>query len=91
MAVDSNISITLSIGILLRLAQPIWLTGQHGTTCFKLWNRESSWLWYSRTRVVRHTHSGNPCRSKMAPFGANWRDIPPQIDWGLNYIAQRYG
>ena len=28
----------------------------------------------------------------MADYGANWRDDAAiQIDWGLNYIAQRYG
>ena len=30
--------------------------------------------------------------SKMATFGANWKDdAAVQIDWGLSYIAQRYG
>ena len=28
----------------------------------------------------------------MADFGARWKDDGAvQIDWGLNYIAQRYG
>ena len=30
--------------------------------------------------------------SKMAAFGARWKDDGAvQIDWGLSYIAQRYG
>ena len=28
----------------------------------------------------------------MAQFGENWKeDAAVQIDWGLSYIAQRYG
>ncbi len=28
----------------------------------------------------------------MATFGANWKDdAAVQIDWGLSYIAQKYG
>ena len=28
----------------------------------------------------------------MATYGANWRDDAAiQINWGLNYIAKRYG
>ena len=73
-------------------AQYGW-TGQHWTNLVKLWNRESSWLWYSENASsgaygIPQSLPG----SKMASFGANWRDdAAVQIDWGLNYIAQRYG
>ena len=47
-----------------------------------LWNRESGWRW----------NAENPWSSKMAAFGANYRDdAAAQIDWGLSYIAGRYG
>lgn len=58
-----------------------------------LWNRESSWQWYAE-----NSYSGaygipqSLPGSKMADFGANWRDDASiQISWGLSYIAGRYG
>lgn len=58
-----------------------------------LWTKESGWRW----------SAGNPTSgaygipqslqgSKMAQFGANWKDDGAvQIDWGLYYITIRYG
>lgn len=73
-------------------AQYGW-TGQNWTDLVKLWTRESSWLWYAE-----NPYSGaygipqSLPADKMASFGALWRDdAAVQIDWGLNYIAQRYG
>ena len=73
-------------------AQYGW-TGQNWTDLVKLWTRESSWLWYaenasSEAYGIPQSLPG----SKMAAFGANWRDdAAVQIDWGLSYIAQCYG
>ena len=73
-------------------AQYGW-TGQNWTDLVKLWTRESSWLWYAENASsgaygIPQSLPG----SKMAAFGANWRDdAAVQIDWGLSYIAQRYG
>lgn len=73
-------------------AQYGW-TGQNWTDLVKLWNRESSWMWSAENASsgaygIPQSLPG----SKMAAFGANWRDdAAVQIDWGLNYIAQRYG
>jgi uncharacterized protein YabE (DUF348 family) len=75
-------------------AQYGW-TGQQWKDLVSLWNRESGWRWYAEnTQSISHAY-GIPQAlpgSKMATFGANWRDDGAiQIDWGLNYIAQRYG
>ena len=73
-------------------AQYGW-TGQNWTDLVKLWTRESSWLWYAENASsgaygIPQSLPG----SKMAAFGANWRDdAAVQIDWGLSYIAQCYG
>ncbi|NMM99248.1 G5 domain-containing protein [Bifidobacterium olomucense] len=73
-------------------AQRGW-TGNEWDCLVKLWNRESSWLWYSENPWsgaygIPQSLPGD----KMATFGANWRDdAAVQIDWGLWYIAQRYG
>lgn len=73
-------------------AQYGW-TGQKWKDLVTLWNRESSWLWnaenaYSGAYGIPQSLPG----SKMADFGANWRDDASiQIAWGLNYISLRYG
>lgn len=73
-------------------AQYGW-TGQNWTDLVKLWNRESGWRWnaenpYSGAYGIPQSLPGN----KMAAFGTNWRnDAAVQIDWGLSYIAGRYG
>lgn len=73
-------------------AQYGW-TGQNWTDLVKLWTRESRWLWYAENASsgaygIPQSLPG----SKMAAFGANWRDdAAVQIDWGLSYIAQCYG
>lgn len=59
----------------------------------KLWTRESSWLWYAENASsgaygIPQSHSWQ----QNGGSGANWRDdAAVQIDWGLSYIAQRYG
>ncbi|OZG65227.1 aggregation-promoting factor C-terminal-like domain-containing protein [Bifidobacterium eulemuris] len=73
-------------------AQRGW-TGNEWTCLYNLWMRESSWLWYAENPYsgaygIPQSLPGD----KMATFGANWRDdAAVQIDWGLAYIAQRYG
>lgn len=73
-------------------AQRGW-TGNDWDCLVKLWTRESSWLWY--TENASSGAYGIPQSlpaDKMAAFGANYRDdAAVQIDWGLWYIAQRYG
>ena len=40
----------------------------------------------------RIRYSTSVAGQQMATFGANWKDdAAVQIDWGLSYIAQRYG
>lgn len=59
----------------------------------KLWTRESSWMWNAENPSsgaygIPQSLPG----SNMATFGERWRDdAAVQIDWGLNYISQRYG
>lgn len=73
-------------------AQRGW-TGNEWNCLVNLWIKESGWRWWA----------GNPKSgaygipqslpgSKMARFGANWKDDGAvQIDWGLYYIATTYG
>ncbi|OZG60159.1 lytic transglycosylase [Bifidobacterium myosotis] len=73
-------------------AQRGW-TGNEWDCLVKLWTRESSWLWYAEN--ASSGAYGIPQAlpaDKMAAFGANYRDdAAVQIDWGLAYIAERYG
>ena len=73
-------------------AQRGW-TGNDWDCLVKLWNRESSWLWYAEN--ASSGAYGIPQSlpaDKMAAFGANYRDdAAVQIDWGLWYIAHKYG
>ena len=69
-----------------------WSEGQF-TCLVKLWNRESGW------NAAAHNPSsgayGIPQAlpgGKMASTGADWRtNAATQIEWGLGYIAGRYG
>ena len=73
-------------------AQRGWV-GSQFDDLVKLWNRESRWLWYAENQYsgaygIPQSLPG----SKMASAGAAWRDdAAVQIDWGLSYIAGRYG
>lgn len=59
----------------------------------QLWTRESGWRWNA-------TNTGSGAygipqalpASKMSAAGADWQtNAATQIDWGLSYIADRYG
>ncbi|NYD87422.1 ubiquitin-like domain-containing protein [Cellulomonas oligotrophica] len=58
-----------------------------------LWNKESGWRWNAENASsgaygIPQSLPG----SKMATAGADWRTNPAtQIEWGLGYIAGRYG
>ncbi|WP_029678361.1 G5 domain-containing protein [Bifidobacterium sp. 7101] len=73
-------------------AQRGW-TGSQFSDLVKLWDKESHWLWNAENKNsgaygIPQAYPG----SKMAKYGPNWRDdAAVQIDWGLYYIAQRYG
>lgn len=73
-------------------AQYGW-TGKNWQNLVNLWNRESGWRWNAEnpwSGAYGIPQSLPP--SKMAAFGANYRDdAAAQIDWGLSYIAGRYG
>ena len=73
-------------------AQRGW-TSYDWTCLDKLWTRESRWLWYAENaKTGAYGIPQSLPASKMAEFGANYRDDGAvQIDWGLAYIAQRYG
>lgn len=73
------------------IAKRGWASSNYGCLV-KLWNRESHWS----------TTASNPSGAygipqalpgrKMASAGPNWRtNAHTQIDWGLGYIAGRYG
>lgn len=72
-------------------AQRGW-TGSQFTDLVELWNRESGWRWNAENPSGAYGIPQAYPGSKMAGFGANWHDdAAVQIDWGLDYIAQRYG
>ena len=59
----------------------------------KLWTKESNWRWNAENPSsgaygIPQSLPG----SKMATAGSDWRTNPAtQIEWGLGYIAGRYG
>ena len=58
-----------------------------------LWNRESGWNVYATNKYsgAYGIPQALPGR-KMAAYGADWQtNYKVQIDWGLSYIAGRYG
>ena len=58
-----------------------------------LWTRESSWRAdaYNASSGAYGIPQSLP-GSKMAAAGADWRtNAATQIEWGLSYIAGRYG
>ena len=58
-----------------------------------LWNRESQWqpLVVNKESGAYGIPQSLPAE-KMAEFGDDWRtNYKTQIQWGLNYISQRYG
>jgi hypothetical protein len=59
----------------------------------KLWTHESQWEWNARnTRSGAYGIPQALPASKMAAAGSDWQTNPQtQIDWGLDYIKQRYG
>lgn len=69
-----------------------WSEGQF-TCLVKLWDRESGWN--SRAENRSSGAYGIPQAlpgGKMASAGADWRtNAATQIEWGLGYIAGRYG
>ncbi|NMN02709.1 G5 domain-containing protein [Bifidobacterium panos] len=55
-----------------------------------LWNHESGWRWNAEN--PSSGAYGIPQALPPEKMGANYRDdAAVQIDWGLNYIANRYG
>jgi membrane-bound lytic murein transglycosylase MltF len=68
-------------------------TGHEWQALAQLWDQESGW-----NPRAQNPHSGAygiPQAlpgSKMRSAGSDWRTNPrTQIEWGLNYIAGRYG
>jgi hypothetical protein len=73
-------------------------TGVEWDSLYQLWNKESSW----RTDASNPTSSARGIAQTMMSvhFGKNWQKDPAsiafmhdpskQIDWGMNYISQRY-
>jgi hypothetical protein len=76
----------------LMLAEHGW--GQSQFSCLNsLWNKESRWNY--RAQNPSSGAYGIPQAlpgTKMASAGSDWRTNPiTQIEWGLDYIADRYG
>lgn len=70
-------------------AQYGW-TGAEWDALIWLWNHESGWLWYADNPWS--DAYGIPQALPGSKMGPGWQDDGAvQIDWGLSYIAQRYG
>lgn len=70
-------------------AQYGW-TGDQWDALVWLWNHESSWLWYADN--PNSDAYGIPQALPGSKMGDGWQDDGAvQIDWGLRYIAGRYG
>lgn len=82
-----------------------WNASQQYPYLNDLWSRESNWRWYvcagypsgpyfpncPYTSVAYGVPQGNPGPT-MASAGPDWTtDALTQVQWGLNYIVQRYG
>lgn len=52
-----------------------------------LWNKESGW----RPNASNGSCYGIPQACPGSKMGANYTDWHVQVEWGLNYIASRYG
>lgn len=69
-------------------AQRGW-TGSEWNALVWLWNKESGWSWSAANSSGAY---GIPQALPGSKMGTNWEDDGAvQIDWGLQYIAQRYG
>lgn len=70
-------------------AQRGW-TGAEWDALEWLWTKESGWLWYADNPYS--DAYGIPQALPGSKMGPGWQDDGAvQIDWGLSYIAQRYG
>ena len=95
--VAANIPLTYSGEDPRSLAKPLVAARGWGDSEFQclvaLWNRESHWNPYAKN--ASSGAYGLPQAlpgSKMASAGADWQTNPvTQINWGLGYIAGRYG
>lgn len=102
-SVDPTISVPAShpnsnVALGQRKAAARGWTGNEWDALFKLWQKESGW----RTEAANPTSAARGIAQTMMSvhFGKNWKtdkaaqaftaDPNKQIDWGLNYIAQRY-
>lgn len=76
----------------LLVAEQGWSASQF--VCLdKLWMRESTWRWNARnpSSGAYGIPQALPA-SKMASAGSDWRTNPAtQMEWGLDYIEDRYG
>jgi len=89
----SEVSIQRNLEIGRQMAAKRGWTGEQWQALKKLWQKESGW-----NHAARNPSSGAygipqalPGR-KMASAGEDWMHNPEtQIEWGLNYIEDRYG
>ncbi len=76
----------------IMVAERGWSSGQY-SCLVSLWKKESNWKY--RASNPSSGAYGIPQSlpgSKMASAGSDWRTNPAtQIEWGLGYIADRYG
>lgn len=77
-------------------AQLGW-TGKDWEALVWLWNRESHWRWDAENKSsgaygIPQAYPADKLGDVSRGGGPNWRnDASVQINWGLNYILNRYG
>jgi hypothetical protein len=70
------------------LGHPDWIVGQQWQDWLSLWNQESNWQ-----DEANPTSSARGIAQNINGYGPGYEqgNMPQQITWGINYIAQRYG
>jgi hypothetical protein len=67
-------------------------TGEEWTCLDLLWERESGWNYQAANPSGAYGIPQALPGSKMGTAGSDWATNPAtQIEWGLGYIADRYG
>jgi hypothetical protein len=92
----SSAPIVVSPGSAQAIAQQLLAArgwGNDQMSCLvQMWNRESGWRVNAANGSGAYGIPQALPGSKMAAFGSDWQTNPKtQIEWGLSYIAGRYG
>jgi len=73
----------------IQMGNSDWTTGTNWSDWVKLWNQESGWS----TTAANPTSNARGIAQNINGWSSSYPEDNPtaQIEWGINYIAQRYG